>query len=109
MSFDFGLGTLGLVPSDLEKQFSDVTLINSWKLRGRIDVAEQNASSQVRILDYKTGVCPDPAPIVTGGGEVLQPLLYALAAEQLYRTKFPLEGSFSTRRCEEDTACSTLH
>jgi len=80
------------VPSDLEKQFSDVNLIDNWKLRGRIDVAEQNGKSHVRIVDYKTGVCPTPAPLFTGGGEVLQPLLYALAAERLYPDKITVGG-----------------
>jgi hypothetical protein len=39
------------------------------------------------VTDYKTGSYPDPAPEITGKGEVLQPLLYALAAEQLYPGK----------------------
>ena len=34
------------------------------------------------MVDHKTGGAPSPAPQVVGDGEVLQPVLYAMAAEQ---------------------------
>ncbi len=37
----------------------------------------------VRVVDHKTGRIPEPRPETVGGGEVLQPTLYALAAEAM--------------------------
>jgi len=37
----------------------------------------------VRVVDHKTGRPPEPRPEMVGGGEALQPALYALAAEQM--------------------------
>ncbi len=37
----------------------------------------------LRVVDHKTGRIPDPRPESVGGGEVLQPVLYGLAAERL--------------------------
>jgi CRISPR/Cas system-associated exonuclease Cas4 (RecB family) len=37
----------------------------------------------VRVVDHKTGRIPDPRPETVGKGEVLQPTLYALAAEEM--------------------------
>jgi RecB family exonuclease len=72
------------VPSEVERGFESAIIVNQWMLRGRIDLIEQSASGAIRVTDYKTGKIPDPAPQFTGGGEVLQPSLYALAAEQLF-------------------------
>ncbi len=37
----------------------------------------------LRVVDHKTGRMPEPKPETLGGGEALQPVLYALAAEAL--------------------------
>ena len=37
----------------------------------------------LRVVDHKTGKAPQNRPQYVGGGSVLQPLLYSLAAEQL--------------------------
>ena len=37
----------------------------------------------LRVVDHKTGRMPEPRPEMVGGGEVLQPTLYALAAEEM--------------------------
>jgi CRISPR/Cas system-associated exonuclease Cas4 (RecB family) len=61
-----------------------VVLPEGWQLRGSIDLVEiATTGQQVRIRDYKTGKNKTKANLVIGSGEVLQPLLYALAAEQL--------------------------
>jgi ATP-dependent helicase/nuclease subunit B len=75
------------VPTDAEQTFDGVNVGGGWMLRGRIDLIEESRSGELRVTDYKTGNYPDPAPEVTGKGEILQPLLYALAAEQLYSDK----------------------
>jgi ATP-dependent helicase/nuclease subunit B len=72
------------IPSEVERKFDSVIIAEQWKLRGRMDLIERSTEGAIRITDYKTGSFPDPAPQSTGGGEVLQPTLYALAAEQLF-------------------------
>jgi len=44
---------------------------------------ERHASGMLRVVDHKTGRVPDPRPEVLGHGELLQPVLYALAAEKM--------------------------
>ncbi|MEY4512405.1 MAG: hypothetical protein RLZZ450_4527, partial [Pseudomonadota bacterium] len=59
------------------------------RLSGAIDLVErahfktEGERELLRATDYKTGAVPDKLGIV-GGGRVLQPLLYALALEQLF-------------------------
>jgi RecB family exonuclease len=71
-------------PWKAEESFKELPIGEGWRLQGRMDLVEQAPNGAVRITDYKTGAFPDPPPVLTGGGEVLQPLLYALAAEQLW-------------------------
>ncbi len=53
------------------------------RLRGSIDLVEANADGRLRVTDHKTGRAPRSAAdhLVIGGGTVLQPVLYGLAAE----------------------------
>jgi CRISPR/Cas system-associated exonuclease Cas4 (RecB family) len=46
-------------------------------------MVERHSSGIVRVVDHKTGKIPDPRPEMVGGGEMLQPALYAMAAEQM--------------------------
>lgn len=56
----------------------------SLRLRGAIDQVEEDAQGRtLRVTDFKTGAAPEAGYLVVGGGERLQPLLYALAAEQI--------------------------
>jgi len=52
-------------------------------LQGSIDLVERHSSGVLRVVDHKTGRVPEPRPEMVGGGEVLQPVLYALAAEKI--------------------------
>ncbi len=69
-------------------------------LRGSIDLVEKHRTRDVlRITDHKTGKPPQTIPRWTGGGKLLQPLLYAAAAEKLLGT--PVESGrlyFATQR-----------
>lgn len=67
-------------PTQFEVEF-DADLLDRVKLRGRIDSIEQKGNA-FRVTDYKTGKPPETIPRWVGGGQHLQPLLYALAAEQ---------------------------
>lgn len=87
--FTFELG-FGLPPDELQHARHDskscpdpVTVQGDFQLRGSIDMVERHASGILRVVDHKTGNPPAPIPQFVGQGEVLQPLLYALAAEQI--------------------------
>jgi CRISPR/Cas system-associated exonuclease Cas4 (RecB family) len=60
-----------------------VEVSGGFRLRGSIDLVERHRTGMVRVVDHKTGRIPDPRPEMVGGGEALQPMLYALAAEQI--------------------------
>ncbi|MEQ1757152.1 MAG: PD-(D/E)XK nuclease family protein [Vicinamibacterales bacterium] len=81
--FEYGFGR---IPGERDPASSPepVELDGGFSLRGAIDLIETHATSgELRVTDYKTGRVPDRlAGLVTGGGRVLQPLLYALAAER---------------------------
>ncbi len=59
-----------------------VALEAGLRLRGAIDLIERGPDG-LRVTDYKTGKVRAPKGLVIGGGKVLQPVLYALAAERL--------------------------
>ncbi len=54
------------------------------QLRGSIDLVERRADGALRLTDHKTGKARFEPGEVIQGGEVLQPVLYALAAEKLF-------------------------
>ena len=60
-----------------------VELDGGFRLQGSIDLVERHASGVLRVVDHKTGRVPEPRPETLGSGEVLQPVLYALAAERM--------------------------
>ena len=54
------------------------------RLRGSIDLVEREvATGSLRVTDHKTGKRPEAIPLYVGGGQLLQPLLYGLAAQEL--------------------------
>ena len=55
------------------------------KVRGSIDLTERGTSGGVRVTDHKTGRVRAERELVIGGGKVLQPVLYSLAAEKILR------------------------
>jgi RecB family exonuclease len=73
----------GWVPKWFELSFGmggpPIVLADGTQVRGAIDMVEER-EGQVRITDHKTGKA-QPAFGFTRNGEVLQPLLYAQAAE----------------------------
>ena len=64
-----------------------VEIEGGFRLQGSIDLVERHASGALRVVDHKTGRVPDPRPEFVGLGEVLQPALYALAAEKMLGEK----------------------
>jgi CRISPR/Cas system-associated exonuclease Cas4 (RecB family) len=54
------------------------------RLRGSIDLVERRKDGALRATDHKTGKARADARTIVGGGEKLQPVLYALALERLF-------------------------
>ena len=98
--FSFGLGEMS--ERDPASRADEVTVLDGIRLRGSIDMIEQHSSSGLlRVVDHKTGRALPQPPVATGAGEVLQPMLYALAAETLFETSVSTsELSYCTRRGE---------
>jgi ATP-dependent helicase/nuclease subunit B len=61
-----------------------VTLDCGIRLRGAIDLVEEHRAGLMRVTDHKTGKYNGAEGQIIAGGTVLQPLLYALAAEKLF-------------------------
>lgn len=51
------------------------------RLRGAVDLIERHDDGGLRVVDHKTGADRTQPGMIVGGGEALQPLLYALAVE----------------------------
>lgn len=78
----FGLGP-ETTERDPQSRPEPIQLNSGFYIRGAIDLIEKRADGQLRITDYKTGRLPRNNTRGIAGGETLQPILYALAAEQL--------------------------
>ena len=80
--FELGIGFSGKEGMDPSSCPDPVELEGGYKLHGIVDLIELNViGSELRVTDYKTGSDRTEDPLVVGGGEVLQPVLYSLAAE----------------------------
>lgn len=55
------------------------------QLRGSIDLVERHPSGLLRVVDHKTGRNAAGGEMIIEGGKSLQPVLYALAAEKLFK------------------------
>lgn len=86
-------------PVATEWPFDGVMAKSGARLRGAVDLIEQNRHTEVlRVTDFKTGRCLDLAP-GTANGRRLQPALYADVVAQLL--KAPVEVSrlsYATQR-----------
>jgi ATP-dependent helicase/nuclease subunit B len=70
---------------DARSSAAEAIVLDGIRLRGSMDVVERHQSrGALRITDHKTGKPPQEAPLYAGRGALLQPLLYALAAERLF-------------------------
>ena len=78
--FSFGLKIEG--SRDAASTTQVVQLPNGMLVRGVIDLVEKRAGV-LRVTDHKTGKAPASMPQAVAGGSLLQPLIYALAVENL--------------------------
>ncbi len=82
--FEFGFGLAPNPDRDPASTDQEAVILNGIRLRGSIDLIERHSSNNaVRVTDHKTGKAPKDRPQYVGGGAILQPLLYAQAAETL--------------------------
>jgi ATP-dependent helicase/nuclease subunit B len=82
--FELAFGLDGRGQADPGSRAEPIAVAGGLKLRGSIDLVERDpASAHLRITDHKTGKARTERGVMVGGGKVLQPLLYALAAEKL--------------------------
>jgi CRISPR/Cas system-associated exonuclease Cas4 (RecB family) len=69
---------------DVDSVDEPVALDCGIRLRGAIDLLERSADGRLRVTDHKTGRNVLRERSVIAGGESLQPVLYALAAEKMF-------------------------
>ena len=82
--FEYSFGLPREADRDPESSEQEAILLSGRHFRGVIDLVEKHQEqSLLRVTDHKTGRAPWPRPDFVGKGEILQPLLYGLAAEQL--------------------------
>jgi len=60
-----------------------VPVLAALQLRGSVDLVERHPRGVLRATDHKTGKVRAEEGVTVGGGKVLQPILYALACEQI--------------------------
>jgi RecB family exonuclease len=90
--------SFGLAGSSTERRQADphstanpVDLDCGIQLRGSIDLVEQHSSGHLRITDHKTGKADGEDGQIIAGGKSLQPALYALVAEKLFRGELKVD------------------
>src|SRR5262249_2852331 len=77
--FEFAFGIRVGADRDPKSTPEDALVLDGVRLRGSIDLVERDpARGLLRVTDHKTGKAPERLPRWIGGGELLQPLLYAL-------------------------------
>ena len=61
-----------------------VTIDGRFTLRGSVDLVEEHPpDGSLRVTDHKTGKDRTKPPLVIGGGQVLQPILYSMVMEEV--------------------------
>jgi CRISPR/Cas system-associated exonuclease Cas4 (RecB family) len=82
--FELAFGLAERRSRDPDSVDEDVALDCGIRLRGSIDLVERRADGAIRVTDHKTGKVRFEDGSVIAGGEHLQPVLYALAAEKMF-------------------------
>lgn len=105
--FELAFGLRRQAGRDPLGQRDEAVVLDGYRLRGSIDLVErrqEDGQETWRVTDHKTGKPLRQKFVVVGKGEVLQPLLYALAAE--YHLGGKVEAGrlfYCTRRGDYET------
>ena len=78
--------------ADPHSSIEPVDLDCGIQLRGSIDLVERHQNGHIRITDHKTGKADGEDGQIIAGGKSLQPALYALVAEKLFRGELKVDG-----------------
>jgi ATP-dependent helicase/DNAse subunit B len=78
--------------ADSHSTIQPVDLDCGIQLRGSIDLVERQQNGHIRITDHKTGKADGGDGQIIAGGKSLQPALYALVAEKLFRGELKVDG-----------------
>ncbi len=81
--FELAFGLRDREQADPASSDSPVEVGGGLKLRGSIDLIERAPDGALRVTDHKTGKVRAQKDFVIAGGRILQPVFYALAAEQV--------------------------
>ena len=85
IAFELAYGLPRDPENDPRSVEAEVALPEGYRLRGIVDLVERKrGGSDLRVTDYKTGRDYTRRNLVVGGGEMLQPVLYGLAVEQIF-------------------------
>jgi CRISPR/Cas system-associated exonuclease Cas4 (RecB family) len=79
--FELAFGLIDREKADPASSPEPIAL-DGIKVRGSIDLVER-AGDALRVTDHKTGKVRAEKSFVIGGGKILQPVIYALAAERM--------------------------
>jgi CRISPR/Cas system-associated exonuclease Cas4 (RecB family) len=82
--FELSFGLKDPRAQDVKSTDEPAVLDIGLRLRGSIDLVERRRNGALRATDHKTGKVKAKKDAVIGGGEILQPVLYALALEHLF-------------------------
>lgn len=82
--FELAFGLSDPRPEDAQSRKEPLTLDSGLQVRGSIDLVSRDAQGTLRAVDHKTGKVRAAVGTVVGGGETLQPVLYALALEKRF-------------------------
>src|SRR5882757_9131050 len=83
--FELGFGLSDLAHRDPRSSVAPIEIEGGLRLRGSIDLLERDPANRIRVTDHKTGKIRAAKNFVIGGGKTLQPIFYALAAEQVLK------------------------
>jgi ATP-dependent helicase/nuclease subunit B len=85
VAFELAFGLPRDPANDPRSVEAEVTLPEGYRLRGIVDLVErQRDGTDLRVTDYKTGRDWTRRNLMVDGGQMLQPVLYALAVEHLF-------------------------
>jgi RecB family exonuclease len=82
--FELSFGLKERRAADPKSREEPVEIDCGLKLRGSIDLIERHDSGEIRATDYKTGKVRASKSTIIEGGEILQPVLYALVLEKVF-------------------------
>ena len=90
--FELSFGLKDPRAQDAKSTDEAIVLDNGLRLRGSIDLVERSRRGTLRAVDSKTGKVRAKKDAIIGGGEILQPVLYALALEKMFPGTLVEEG-----------------